>query len=428
MKSQELTKLDLPESPGVYFFVGRGNKTIYIGKATNLRDRTKSYFSKDLIYTRGPLITKMVGDAVTVKYIVTETVLEALILEANLIKKNQPLYNTKEKDNKSYNYVCITRDTFPRIITVRGRVLSQNVKKYKSVFGPYPSGEMLRSALKIIRKIFPYLDAKTLKKDRYEFYKQLHLAPNVAESNAKRRYQTNIKNIELFFKGEKSKILKSLEKEMASAAKKKEFERAGEIKKQIFDLTHINDVSLIKDDLVTSPNGLFEKSSDLQAPPGQTFSKRHLAPFRIEAYDIAHTSGESMVGAFVVLENGEKNPKEYRTFNIRGFTKANDPGALGEVIKRRLTHSEWQMPDLIIADGNIIQKSVIEKELKLNKLKVPVVAVVKDKTHKAKAIMGDVDIIKKYKKQILLANAEVHRFVLARHVARRGRTFIKNKV
>lgn len=414
MKSQSLAKLGLPASPGVYFFLNKAGEIIYIGKATSLKDRTKSYFSKDLAYTRGPLITKMVEDAETVKYEITDTVLEAIILEANLIKKHQPIYNTKEKDNKSYNYVCITKDDFPRIVTVRGRILSQNGKelngkKYKNIYGPYPSGDMLRSALKIIRKIFPFLDAKTLKKDRYEFYKQIHLAPDVVLNKAKLKYAKTIKNIELFFSGEKKKILQALEKEMLSAAKKKEFELANSIKKQIFALTHINEVSLIKEDMVTTPNNLFEK-------------------YRIEAYDIAHLSGSDMVGAFSAIEDGEKNTAEYRTFNIRGYDSANDPGALGEVIKRRLNHPEWPMPDLIVADGNDVQKSVIEKELKLNGLNIPVVAVVKDSRHKARAIIGDVEIINKYKKQILLANSEVHRFVLGRHIAKRSRSFLKNNI
>lgn len=433
MKSQTLAKLDLPDSPGVYFFLGKKGEIIYIGKATSLKDRTKSYFGKDLFYTRGPLITKMVEEAETVNYTVTDTVIEAIILEANLIKKHQPIYNTKEKDNKSYNYVCITKDDFPRVITVRGRILEQKGRSgYKAIYGPYPSGELLRSALKIIRKIFPFLDAKTLKKDRYEFYKQIHLAPNVELSQAKIKYNKTIKNIELFFSGEKNKILKSLEKEMLSAAKKKEFELANGIKKQIFALNHINEVSLIKSDMFEGSQGSSDKPfSKVLGSVHQTIEKSFLASasaIRIEAYDIAHLSGSDMVGAFSVVQDGEKETGQYRTFNIKGFDKANDPGALGEVIKRRLNHPEWSMPNLIVADGNDVQKSVIEKELKLNNLNIPVVAVVKDSRHKARAIIGDVDIINKYKKQILLANAEVHRYVLGRHIAKRSRTFLKNKI
>ena len=210
----------------------------------------------------------------------------------------------------------------------------------------------------------------------------------------------------LFFEGKKTTILKNLEKQMLSYAKKKEFEKADEIKKKIFALGHINDIALIKSENLEPRNYQLEPS------------------YRIEAYDIAHLSGSNMVGAFVVVEDGELNPKEYRTFNIKGFTASNDAGALGEVISRRFNHTEWQYPDLIIADGNQVQKNVIEKELKNRGIKIPVIAVVKDSHHKARALIGDETLIKKYKKQVLLANAEVHRFVLAKHKIKRNKNFL----
>ncbi len=412
MKSQSLKQFGLPTDSGVYFFC-LGDEVLYIGKATNLISRVKSYFSKDLMETRGPLIVKMVEDADNIKFEKTDSVLEALILESNLIKKHQPKYNTKEKDNKSYNYVCITRDAFPRVTIERGRLIDFKKKQVrgqimKSIYGPYTSGESLRTALRIIRKIFPYLDAKTLKKDRYEFYKQLHLAPDIVEDSARKKYLKNIKNIELFFSGNKKNILKSLEKDMLSFAKSKKFEEANLVKKQIFALTHINDVALIKDEI-------FNK-----VPPYSGFAKN----FRIEAYDIAHLSGSSMVGAYSVVINGAKDIAEYRTFNIRGFTSSNDAGALAELIERRLNHKEWQYPDLIVADGNDVQKNVIEKELKKRGLQISVVSLVKDKSHRARAIIGDVDIINKQKKSIILANAEVHRFVLAKHKIKRSKNFL----
>ena len=226
-------------------------------------------------------------------------------------------------------------------------------------------------------------------------------------------YKNNIKNLILFFEGKKTTILKNLEKQMLDYAKKKEFEKADEIKKKIFALNHINDVALIKEDYSLSPSG----SSPLtRGRPG--------GGIRIEAYDIAHLSGSNMVGAFVVIEDGELNPKEYRTFNIKGFTASNDAGALGEVISRRFNHPEWKFPDLIIADGNQVQKNVIEKELKNRGIKIPVIAVVKDSHHKARALIGDEILIKKYKKQILLANAEVHRFVLRKHKIKRSKNFL----
>ena len=444
MKSPSLAKLGIPDNPGIYKFISKDGEILYIGKATNLKDRTKSYFSKDLYDTRGPLLVKMLEDAETIEYQVTDTVLEALILEVNLIKKHDPKYNTKEKDNKSYNYVCITCDEFPRVITVRGRLIDfKNLEikgiyaqKLKSVFGPYPSGDSLRIALKIVRRIFPFLDSKSTswrikRSANYEFYKQLQLAPDVGLNNARKKYLNNIKNIELFFSGQKIKILKSLEKEMKISAKFMDFETAAELKKQIFALTHINDVSLLRSDFmednISKPNSFRKFLGSPSTAPRTDHSQKHLAyrsSFRIEAYDIAHLSGSVMVGAFSVVQNNEKNTEEYRLFNIKGFTSSNDAGALKEVISRRLNHSEWQLPDLIVADGNDIQKSVIEKELKSQGLQIPVVAVVKDKSHKARAILGDINIINTHKKSIVLANAEVHRFVLNHHKQKRAKNFL----
>ena len=126
MKVKYFKKLRMPNTSGVYFFK-KGKDILYIGKATSLRDRIKSYFGKDLIETRGPLLVDMVFKASKIDWQETESVLEALILEAGLIKKYQPYYNTAEKDDKSFNYVCITREKLPKVVLVRAKNLNQSV-------------------------------------------------------------------------------------------------------------------------------------------------------------------------------------------------------------------------------------------------------------------------------------------------------------
>ena len=148
MKSQELAALNLPDTPGVYFFK-QGKEILYIGKATSLRDRVKSYFSKDLIATRGAHIVDMVFKADSVAFEETSSVLEALILEANLIKKHQPYYNTREKDDKSWNYVCVTKEPFPKIVVERGKNIDFDTNqigslRLRSIYGPFTSGLSLR--------------------------------------------------------------------------------------------------------------------------------------------------------------------------------------------------------------------------------------------------------------------------------------------
>ena len=160
MQREDLKKLIIPDSPGIYMFRGPKKALLYIGKAASLRDRVRSYFAADLVRGRGARIVGMVEQATTLVWTATDSVLEALILEANLIKKHQPPYNVDEKDNKSFNYLVITKEDFPRILVVRGRELFDPQKastlKLKAVFGPFPSG--LKEALKIIRRIFPYRD------------------------------------------------------------------------------------------------------------------------------------------------------------------------------------------------------------------------------------------------------------------------------
>lgn len=432
-------KNNLPDKPGVYFFL-KGTEIIYIGKATSIRDRVKSYFGKDLIETRGPIIVDMVFKADKIKYEVTDSVLEALILEANLIKKHQPKYNTKEKSDKSFNYVCITKEELPKVIIVRGKEIQQQGNfsfAYAHIFGPYTSGSQLREALKIVRRIFPFLDDKS--KNYLEFYKQINLVPdlnNLPAQTGRKLYLQNIKNIILFFEGKKKKVFKNLEKEMKEYAKYREFEKAGEIKRQIFALKHINDVALLKQENFSNLEILQEKknSSTLLQPSAGTFCHQNSfspASFRIEAYDVAHMGGKNMVGVMVVVENGEIEKSEYKKFKIRTQDNANDTGALKEILERRLAHTEWTYPNLIVVDGGKAQINATRKVLKNFNINILVVSVLKDERHKPKAIMGlpaqagDKGLGIKYEKEILLANSEAHRFAINYHKNMRNKNFLK---
>ncbi|MFA6341202.1 MAG: UvrB/UvrC motif-containing protein [Candidatus Paceibacterota bacterium] len=381
MDSQSFKKINLPDAPGVYLFK-KGGDILYIGKATSLKDRVKSYFSNDLISTRGPLILDMVFQADKVDFTKTDSVLEALILESKLIKKHQPRYNTKEKDDKSYNYIVITKEDFPRVLIERGK----NLKGSEDNFGPFTNGTQLKEALKIVRKIFPFLDEK---KDGYSFYKELSLVPEIGNAEAKKEYAKTIKNIKLFFLGKKKSIIKDLEREMKDLAKKHEFEKAGKIRNTIFALNHIQDIALLKNE---------NKKSKL----------------RMEAYDVAHISGTNTVGAMVVLEDGQMNKNEYRKFKIRKSSQ-NDTAGLEEILERRFNHSEWMFPSVLVVDGSTAQKNAAQKVLRRLNIKAEIVTVTKDERHRPKAIRGKAEIVDNYKKEILLANGEAHRFAIGYH-------------
>jgi excinuclease ABC subunit C len=417
MQKESLKKLKLPDRPGVYFFKHK-KQILYIGKATSLCNRVKSYFGKDLIETRGPLLVDLIFKASKIEWIATESVLEALILEAELIKKYQPYYNTREKDDKSFNYVCITEEKLPKVVIMRGKNVKHSV--FNKIYGPYTSGLQLREAVKIIRRIFPFLDDKS--KNYLEFYKQINLVPDL---NDRKLYMQNIRNIKLFFSGKKKQILKNLKKEMKEYAKNREFEKAGEIKRQIFALQHINDIALLKSETM--------RVTDVGIP--QSESPTSVTSMRIESYDIAHMGGKNMVGVMTVVENGEAVKSEYKKFKIRTQINTNDTGALAEVLERRLAHTEWQYPSLIVVDGGVAQLHAGMSVLKKLGIKIPMVALLKDEKHKPKDILFSLrsdlkgaqgpTLIKKYKREILLSNSEAHRFAIAYHKKLRNRNFLK---
>src|SRR3989344_2037269 len=314
MKSQDLKQFNLPDEPGVYFFLNDKGEILYVGKATSLKDRVKSYFARDILLTRSPLIKKMLEEADKVEFVQTDSVLQALILEANQIKKHQPDHNSREKDDKSYNYVLITKEDFPRVLVERGRNLSALSREALAKWGPFPHAGELREALKIIRRIFPFRDNKCKLppaggRSKACFNAQIGLCPGPCGGwISKKDYRKIIRHITFFFEAKKSELIKSLEKEMKALAKQHKFEEAEKVKRQLFVLDHIQDIALIKQGV-------------------ESIEKGNL--FRIEAYDIAHISGTNVVGVMTVVEDGSLNKSQYRKFKIRGVKNPARPNDFG---------------------------------------------------------------------------------------------------
>src|SRR3989344_3488429 len=407
----------MPDAPGVYFFLGKNKKVLYIGKATSLRDRTRSYFAGALAEVRSPLIATMVAQAATIDWRATDSVLEALLLEASLIKTYKPKANTDLKDDKSFNYVVITKEGFPRVLVIRGRGLVQKNSSLRRdkhdpnssdknlfvpayTFGPFPHGLQLREAMKLIRKIFPYRDTCKPGQKKPCFNAQIGLCPGVCSGAiAKQEYRRNIRHIVLLFEGKKKQLLKALNKEMRAAAMAEEFEQAQELQRQLYALQHIQDVSLIKEEFKT-------RTSDVLV-------------CRIEAYDIAHLRGSAAVGVVVVVEEGEANKNQYRKFKIKSAKAGDDPGALKEILSRRLGHDEWPLPRIVVGDGSAAQINAAQNILAEYGMAIPVVGVVKDEKHRPKNILGlqgvSGDSSRALSRDILLANVEAHRFAVGYH-------------
>lgn len=410
MEKKNLQLKKLTDSPGVYFFLGKKKEILYIGKATSLKNRVNSYFSNNIEQKRSKLIKTMVAEAISVACTKTDSVLEALILESNLIRTHKPKYNSISKDDKSYNHLIVTAEEFPRVLVVRGKDLvskfsEQNVLYH---FGPFTNGTLFKEALKIVRKLFKFYDTKVvIGKERSKltrgiinFNTQIGLYPSVQN---KQEYKKTIRFVRLFFEGKKKQIINELTKEMSAHAKKELFEEANIVKRKIFALQHIQDVALIKDE-------------------SRVYSDDRSV--RLEAYDIAHLGGTDMVGVMTVVEGGEKRTHEYKMFKIKSVRGSNDTVALTEVLSRRLSHTEWTLPKIIVVDGSTAQKNVAERVLRKYSVLIPVVAVVKDDRHKPIRLIASKKILDLYSSDILLANAESHRFALAYHQKRRQKRLL----
>lgn len=388
---------ELPSCPGVYFFRDKHEKLLYIGKAINLKRRVSSYFQSASGSASGRInfsvkTEELVSKIAKIEYRETDSVIEALILEANLIKRYQPFYNIKLKDDKSFVNIAISREEFPRVFIMRlsAKRLFKNIK-IKKLFGPYPSADTARTALKILRRIFPFRGMeKTWEGER--FYQEILAIPE-----EKAHYAEGVKNLMLFLSGKKKRIIGNLKKEMRSLAKSKNYEMAGELRDKIFALEHIQDVALIKES---------DWSEDL-------VPRKALA--RIEAYDISNLFGEHAVGSMVVFTGGKIDKDEYRRFRIKSVNGISDTAMLAEVLSRRLDHAEWTMPDMIIIDGGLGQLNAVKKIVKEKGLNIPLLSIAKGLTRKGEKLFMTKNAPYLNKKIILAMRDESHRFAIAYH-------------
>lgn len=406
-----------PKTPGVYLMKNAAGKIIYVGKATSLRDRMKSYFDRP----HDIRIEKLVAEIFDIDYKKTPTVIEALILEANLIKKYLPKYNVKEKDDRSFLYVAISKEKFPRIFLLRGlelaRMTSGEKKQITKLFGPYTSASSLRAALDILRRrIFPFRDCAVMTKKPCLHYHLKQCPAPCADLISAKDYRRLIRHLILFFEGKKEKIIKDLKKEMAAASRREDFESAARLRNQIFSLEHIQDVAVIKEE-----SEVKNRESGINV-----FG-------RIEGYDISNISGTSATGSMVVFENGKPNKNEYRKFKIKTLATPNDVGMMKEVMARRLKYLESRRkpgkidlafartPDLILVDGGWGQINAVREILANKKIKIPVLGVAKGFDRKQDRLIADqnnpelVRAAELHKDILLRVRDEAHRFSIGYH-------------
>ena len=367
------------------WFSAKADKAIYIGKAVNLKNRLLSYLQINL----APKTKSMISEACDVSFIKVNSELESLLLEAHLVRKNQPKYNATLKDDKHPLYIIITNEYYPRILCVR----KLDAKNYqpKAIFGPFPNSKNVYSVLKMLRRIFPFSDHKLGRRGcLYNHIGLCNPCPNEIEKikdeklkiKLKGKYLKNIRNIKLILSRNIHSVRRSLEKEMRQFSKEEKFEEAFFVKKQIENIDYITQPILPTHYFVENPN-LYE---DLRAQELSELKKIlnsyfiiHNSLTRIECFDVAHLAGTNPTASMVTFINGEADKRLYRHFRIRNRKGNDDIASLSEVARRRLRHlSDWGKPDLIIVDGGVGQVHAFTSILYSNKVDIPVVGIAKN--------------------------------------------------
>lgn len=400
----------LPTTPGVYYFRDEAGMILYVGKATSLTHRVRSYWQRPLDDRLQLMLPRIAS--ITVQE--TETALEALILEANEITRLSPPFNIRGKDDKTFAQIAITKETYPRLLIIRPtqRVTAPIAR----TFGPYTSGLAARRAVKALRSIFKFYCSGKPRSGRLCLYRSLKECPGVCTGEVSvSEYRATIARIVAFLEGKKKSIITKTKRDMAIAAKARNYERAAALRDELFALTHIRDTAFMTDDVTE-----FMASA---------------LPTRLEAYDISNIGEHAAVGSMVVLEHGRANPSEYRKFKIRELQTQNDVGMLREVLTRRFARKDWPQPDFILIDGGQAQLAVAERVLRDAQLTIPAAGVVKGPTRKlARLVLSDEArnwlntrqlTTHLFEPVVRLARDEAHRFAITYHRSLRDKPFTK---
>jgi excinuclease ABC subunit C len=369
---QLLNKVNqLPDQPGVYIYKNDKKQIIYIGKAVNLKKRVTQYFKRD--DALGPKTLQLVSQIADLEYRLVGSEIEALVLEASLIKQYRPKYNSQLKDDKSYIYIVISKDKYPTVTPVFKSSLNSNANFY----GPFPDSSAVRSLLKTIRHIFPYYSTPHHGKSKC-LYCHLGLCPG--PDIDEKEYKKIIGNIKHILNGNFKKLTSTLKKEMDQFSKNENYEFAKLRRDQLMSVEYI--MSGWK-----NLNNLYQQ---IDLPEDRAYKalrelKSVLLPHihhlidinRIEAYDISNLGSKYFVGSMVVFQNGKIDLDEYRKFKI--YTKAtqDDQYMIKEVVWRRLKHPEWRLPQIILVDGGKPQVSAASMVLDEYKGKISLIGLAK---------------------------------------------------
>lgn len=350
----------LPLTSGCYLMKDKSDRVIYVGKAVSIRKRVQSYFRTRKHMNKTDLL---VAEIARVDCVQTHSEAEALILEASLIKQHDPKYNVELKDDKTYPYIQITDEEFPRISVERPHEKNPRYIYY----GPYVNPGLVREALLLMRKIFHFRTCTPFPdKECLDYHIGLCDAPCIKKIT-KKEYQRNIRNVRLILEGKKDQLYRSLRKDMEIFSRKQDYEHAAQVRDQLKAI-----------------GALYSGTKDInyykEAEQLQRLLNLPRLPERIETFDISNIMGNQAVGSMVSFLNGTPDKSNYRRFKIKGVLGIDDFKMMAEIVRRRYTRLKNEhriFPDLIVIDGGKGQLSAACEELKKLEIDVPIISLAK---------------------------------------------------
>ena len=353
----------LPRSPGVYFHKSASGEVIYVGKAAVLRNRVRQYFQDSR--GRDNKTMALVAEIHDTDWIETESEVDALFLESEMIKRYMPRYNVLLRDDKSQTFVRIDMKSQWPVVSLTRNPADDGADYY----GPFYNGFALKKALRHLRPIFPYL-TRERRPGQSKLDEDLGLSPKV--SDGPQAYKANLRTLISYIKGNRKAIAAELERDMKTAAGLHEFERAAQLRNKLRAMQELQRRVMFgdKEFLAISKDRALADLTTLLGLAGE--------PTRIEGYDISHMSGRQVVASMVVFRNGVSDRAEYRKFKVS--EKNDDTGNMHDVIFRRLSErhiKSWGTPSLLLIDGGKGQLAAAIAARDARGVHVPIISIAK---------------------------------------------------
>lgn len=328
----------LPRTPGVYFHKSKSGEIIYVGKAAVLKNRVRQYFQSSRAFDAKTLA--LVNEIHDTDWVETESEIDALFLESEMVKRYMPRYNILLRDDKSQLFVRIDmKNEWPYVCFTRNP--SDDGAEY---FGPFYNGFAVKKALRYLRKVYPYY-TKPVDKRGSRLDEDLGLSPR--RTDGSETYKQNLRKLVSYIKGNRVALARELENEMKSAAAAHDFERAVLLRNKLHAMKELQRRVMFGD------KEFLDISKDKALADLVELLGLARTPRRIEGYDISHMGGTNVVASMVVFTNGVSDRAEYRKFKTK-LEHNNDFYNMNETIQRRFSQknvASWGVPDLVVIDG-----------------------------------------------------------------------------